>query len=257
MRQAMEAAPELAFGLSTARRMEDVKDLAERLKGFPLCFLGASNGAELYINEKGLPAEQWLLSLTRDDQDPTYRSEISAKLPGWEPAAAVPAALLEMGFEEDTSRPPGKGRHFRNGEASVSIFPGNSAFSLKGGEAGLGVKIAQALQNGYAAQGIATEDEVNMTRSGYETHQVLPKYVNKATLLEHLVQRMPTVHTVITAGDGPADKQLIPDEILGRKNLRIVAGEGQELKQRLGGQTDVTWVASGDLGPGLEHYLKP
>ncbi|MBX3167487.1 MAG: hypothetical protein KF760_08740 [Candidatus Eremiobacteraeota bacterium] len=253
MRQCMAEAPELAFGLSTARRMEDVKKLADRLKGFPLCFLGASNGAELYINEKNLPADEWLMSLTKDDQDPTYRAEVAGKLPGWEPVTAVPAALQQWGFEEVPGKPGG--REFRNGDAVVLIFPGNSAFSLKGGEAGLGVKISQALQSSYAKLGIATEDEVNKTKSGYEIHQVLPREVNKASLLEHLVARIPSLTTVITAGDGPADKQLLPDQVAGRPNLRIVAGDGLELKERLGGQEQVAWVASGDLAPALNRYL--
>lgn len=243
------------FGLSTARRLEDVQQLAGRLKGYPLSFIGTSNGAELYLNRDNLPADEWLLSLTPQDRDAAWDQEVQQRLPGWDPATAVPDVLSCFGFVEIPGDRPGRGRHFRREEAKVSIFPGNSAFSLKGGRAGLGREIAGRLQAAYEDLGITSADEVNHTRSGYETHQVVPVEVNKLTLLEHLLTQYPSVTTVFTAGDGPADKQLYPNQVAGRENYRIVAGESAELAKRMAGQEHVVRVASGDLGPGIQQHL--
>ena len=249
--------PDVMVGLSTARRLQDVKILLDDLKEVPISFLGVSNGRELYVNHQQRPTEEWLMSLTQADEDQSWKSEVKAKLGHWDALAEVPEALTELGFLQIPNPKEGDRRIFYQLEdAVVSIFPGHTGFTLKGGPPELAPKLAAAIQDSMAAQDIPTRASVNVGDQGHQTYAIVPEALSKATLLEHCLQRYPGVKYVVTAGDAAIDDHLFPDEVGGRQNYRIVAGSRPELAARMEGVERVVRVQSGDIGPGLRQHLE-
>lgn len=250
--------PQLVFGLSTARELEDFKKLAPLLKGFPLAFLGLNNGGQLYRNDQNLPAEEWIAKLKQSDQDSGWAGRVHEQIPNWDQGNSIPKVLLAEGFHLVAGAPPQRGYFENQAGQRVITFVGSPGFYTRGVDPEtqqLGRQVAQAVARHYESQKIPLKSMEIPGNDEALLQQFVPAAINKTTLLEYCLTGYPSVKNIITAGDNLNDTHLLPDDYGGIPNHRILAGDRPALQGMMADKERVVRVGFGQLGLGLARSL--
>ncbi|MBM3463739.1 MAG: hypothetical protein FJX76_16700 [Armatimonadetes bacterium] len=260
-------AERMVNGLSTSRGLIEIQRLAPLLKGFPLAFIGANNGQQLFVNAQGLPSEQWIAGLRQEQTDSAWSAEVGARTGGWsvpDVMDTLRGILSEDGFSPapPLAAPLETLVNFTSGDKMVSFYPDQPSFAIRGTAGKLtddhkkfGDALASRIKDRLGERGI----QMNVRGFPYPGEQYIcllePKNLDKSTLLEHVLGRYPSVHHVITAGDNTNDTMLFPERYGEVENHRVVSGDRKGVAEKFAGQPNVNTCSFGDIGPAIEAHL--
>ncbi len=263
----------------SARSLSSLQQLLPYFSGIPMQILGTNGGQQVFVNYHNLPAEQWLPSLSMHDRDPLWDQRVQSLSGGFEATRALEElrdVLEEARFEKTSNQwpPPLDTRECwkveledRPGQfAVVALTPDQTSFMVRADARDPGApmseehkalarRLADRFETKMAFAGVDAEAKLFIDKSDHVIYLLQPERVCKETLLEHLVERYPSVHAIITAGDNSNDSQLSQPAYSDVPNYRIVSGDRAEIIHNLVGQENVVIVDKGDLSPGLKSHL--
>lgn len=264
-------AEEIVLVPSTSRGISEMQRLADDMRGFPIEMLGLNNGQRLFVNERGLPGDQFVRELGPHHEDPEWKVMVREQY-HWDLEAvtgAIGELVAEAGYSEIARfEPPLETlvnfqKTVGDELVTVSYYPDQASFAIRNGRGGVpgpvhkaaGDELMNRLLERLEPQGIELTHKSFLYQDEQYLYLLEPAGLDKAQLLEHLTTRFPQVTHIVTAGDADNDTMLYPDRYNGRDNHRIISGDRRSLVERLEGQPRVIQVDEGELGPGLEFYL--
>lgn len=281
--------------LNTGRSLSYMQDIANVLKDVPVDYLVLNNGQEIYINRQGKRTDQWLASLTHGHQDRRWREAIR-DVTGWDLKQVLLPRLKAFLMEEEgfsfMEQPPDftldldltLQRTSQDGESLMAVLvPDQSGIIFTMASGAFGAE-HQAEANGIMARLVEALNAlgVNAQSTGhYFSHSLerdfhrrfyrawlSPQGITKASGLQRVLRREPSVKAVITAGDhGFNDTEMLTRPSYANRyhqrlpNYPILSGndENGELAQRLTqkiARGSITYVESGRIGPAIEQQLQ-
>ncbi len=246
--------PRALMGLSTARTLEQTRSLSSTLAQVPVDFIAINGGRHLFFNEQGRPSDEFVQGLRLDQADPIWKAQHAGL--DWDDDLAErlnEQQLQSWGFERiPNPDPESREQLFRAKGVELRNHPDAPFFKLRNLSSKEADRFIDELETRYMEAGMPCR-RICFEWGPDQVRSLEPARLDKTSLLEHLVQRFPGTRYVVTAGDR-ADDGLEPSAILGRPNLRIVAGEREET-QALREAAGVVSVPTGRLAPGIRAHL--
>ncbi len=286
-------ANDLTVHLTTGRGLVAVKEISDLFKNMPLDVLSLNNGQEHYYNVGRKPADVWIQSLTLDDQDKAWQSEVKLKTK-WDFKAAQKALVsvfTEAGFRAVDADQFTTGSH-RDFKTAMLEKPNGQKLLVNwyATTAGFAISGLKTLPDGSLQRVYRPEDEAEANalitkvvdklnqqgrtitygnmKSGHDDHEygvfaLMPGGITKASGTSYMMDRFATkknanIKGVITAGDHHYnDTELLVEKNYGQKQLpnhAIVSGDNTKLRKSMQGQKYIQ-VQEGDLTPALDLYV--
>lgn len=274
------------FMLNTGRNLTSVQRLANHFQSLPpIDYLGLNDGQELYINQKHVPTAEWIAQLTPDKQNGAYRRFLQRTY-GWNKSAvtqAIESMTAPYIHPPSTSPVTVKSPHpvykiqTKGSQPLYLMCPIKGAsFLLSSGTEQVTDEVSQ-LGNQLARNilHILKDKKQNVTLDIRQYKQIIndqpaifvhyafkPKDISKATLLQHVVSKLPGLSAVITAGDEMNDLEMLTQHHYTSKhktpipNYPILSGDHNVLQGYLANNPRFHQVPAGDIGPGILMQLK-
>lgn len=186
--------------LNTGRSVEDLAPLRERLGGLKLFALSTSNGEGLFVNDKGLPANQWIEEIAERQQ-----RQQNAQLPGWQRWVQG-----QSGWD-----------HFQAAKVIRSFidrqqaYPGYGPLECVPRSKGVISAILETLRTQRIQADFSVEDNT--------LHKFSPYGFAKHSPVGFLAEQCPNLQQVVVAGDGMNDYALMTLE-------SVVNGRGRSVR---------------------------
>ena len=246
-------------GYSTGRGITLAMALSTQLAGFPMAFFAVNNGLNLFVNDQNLPADEFIKSLPGRSEDPAWAAEVSERSGGFtidRVRDGLKSQLDRDGFVQSPTARAGFAT-YRRGDIQVTVPPDQPAFFVESGSGRLGEsqkqfahELSQRLLDGLGHEGVSATPG-HFYKGEKAVHYLQPAGITKASLLEHLLSRYPSVHHTITVGDNVNDDMLIPEQFSGVTNYPVLAGHHHPDEDKLRQHPRMEWVESGAAAPGL------
>lgn len=255
-------------GYATGRGILTSEVLADKLTGFPMEFFAPNNGQTLFLNHEGLPADEFLRSLSTREEDPVWAAEVQRISGGWSVnsvRSAIAEQLTAEGFVPGPPLPPPHDsfttyvNRVDGLPVQVAVSADQPAFyvmapadgELTEGHVRFGTGLRERLSTALHERGV-DHTGGEFTKGSRAIHFFQPVGVTKASLLEHLTTRFPSARYTITVGDNVNDDMLEPERFGQAENLPVLAGDHHPRQEQIEQHPRLEKTGSGAVGPGID-----